>query len=580
MIFINLILSLILFLGVVLYRVVCRKKKINLFFLLLVISVLPIVSIFRYGDYESGDFNIHLYRSISFYESLKEGNVMPSWAGQLNATYGYPLFIFNYSLPYYLVSFFHFLGFSFILSLKFILAFSLIISGIGMYLFTKSIFKYNLAAFFAAVSYIFVPYHLIDLHFKVAAGEIFMFSILPFLFLYIQKFLIDKKLIFLILAGFIYSLLVSSHAALTLFATPLIGAYLFFFLPERTMLKRLIFTLLPFGIGLLCSVHLWLGANLLLQYTIVSLHSPRTAYFPTFLDLLASPWRMGFLFQGPKGELSHLIGYTQLFVLVSLMVSLIKGKIPKQLKKHILFWLTAFFIFVFFITPFSKPLWEHFTSLTSIGSHRLLLFVAFITSVLAGYFVLMNKNNRLLIYSLLIITIAYTLLNWGHRRMIPEIDDQYLKANLWKSTSQGEAHYYAMPKWADTNNIWISKLPKSNLEVIKGSAQIQSTGRTSTKHTYQVDAKTPVLLQENTVYFPGWTAKANGEKVPITPSKSGMIHLSLPQGIKKLEVFYEDIPIYKRLKMISVVTSLLTAGYLILVTALYKKSILKNKKTR
>src|SRR3990167_11280779 len=114
MVVVNIISSLLLFGGVLIYRYIYPKKKINLFFLLILISILPIISIFRIGTYESGDFNIHIYRIMSFYDSLKEGILIPSWAAELNATYGNPLFIFNYSLPYYLISLFHFLGISFI----------------------------------------------------------------------------------------------------------------------------------------------------------------------------------------------------------------------------------------------------------------------------------------------------------------------------------------------------------------------------------------------------------------------------------------------------------------------------------
>lgn len=122
MVFVNAIASLLVLTGVIIYRYIFPKKKVNLFILLLAISMLPIISIFRTGTYESGDFNIHVYRAMAFYDSLEDGQFMPSWAGELNATYGYQLFIFNYSLPYYITSFFHFLGLSFITSMKLFLA--------------------------------------------------------------------------------------------------------------------------------------------------------------------------------------------------------------------------------------------------------------------------------------------------------------------------------------------------------------------------------------------------------------------------------------------------------------------------
>src|SRR6185503_6670395 len=116
------------------------KKKINLFILLIFLSILPIISIFRVGAYESGDFNIHVYRAMDYYISLKEGIIIPAWAGNLNATYGYPLFVFAQPLQYIIIVFFHVLGFSFITSAKLLLALSFVSSGILMYIWAKDEF--------------------------------------------------------------------------------------------------------------------------------------------------------------------------------------------------------------------------------------------------------------------------------------------------------------------------------------------------------------------------------------------------------------------------------------------------------
>src|SRR5258706_7824654 len=160
MVFISGISFVILLLGILFYRFIFPKKKINLLVLLILISILPLISMLRPGDYESGDFNIHVYRIMSFYDSLSEGNIMPSWSEERNATYGNPLFLFNYPLPYYIVSFFHFLGFSFVTSMKILLGATFFFSGIFMYLAMKKIVKNELAAFTAAVFYLFNPYHL------------------------------------------------------------------------------------------------------------------------------------------------------------------------------------------------------------------------------------------------------------------------------------------------------------------------------------------------------------------------------------------------------------------------------------
>jgi uncharacterized membrane protein len=141
----------------------------------LFIGILPLLSLFRPGDYESGDFNIHIYRIMSFYDVLKEGHLLPSWAAELNATYGNPLFIFNYPLPYYAVSLLHFIG-----SMKMYLGINLYFSGIFMFLWIKKLTGNDLAAFTSAIFYLFNPYHLIDVHFLSFESILFRISTLSF----------------------------------------------------------------------------------------------------------------------------------------------------------------------------------------------------------------------------------------------------------------------------------------------------------------------------------------------------------------------------------------------------------------
>ena len=118
MIVVNLIFSTLLLLGIIAYKYVYPKRNINLFFLLILVSFLPLISVLREGSYESGDLSLHAGFAMSFYESLKEGVFIPRWSSEMIYGYGYPLFLFAYPLPYYLTAFFHFLGFSFVNSLK------------------------------------------------------------------------------------------------------------------------------------------------------------------------------------------------------------------------------------------------------------------------------------------------------------------------------------------------------------------------------------------------------------------------------------------------------------------------------
>src|SRR3989338_7386795 len=138
--------SILLLIGIIIYRYVYPKRDINLFALLILISILPLISILRKGTYESGDLNIHVGFAASFFESLRDGNFIPRWSSQIIYGYGYPLFLFTYPVPYYLASLFHVFGFTFINSFKIILALSFLSSGAAMYLFIKEELKNRYSA--------------------------------------------------------------------------------------------------------------------------------------------------------------------------------------------------------------------------------------------------------------------------------------------------------------------------------------------------------------------------------------------------------------------------------------------------
>jgi len=564
MVVVNIIASAIVLISTFVYRYIYPKKKINLFALLLIISILPIISILRAGAYESGDFNIHIYRIMSFYDSLMEGNLMPSWAGELNATYGNPLFIFNYSLPYYVVSFFHFIGISFISSMKIYLGLTLYLSGIFMYLFMNKLTNNKLAAFTAAIFYIFSPYHLIDVHFRATLGESTIFLLVPLLFLFIAKYSKKNKFIYLILIILITDLLFLAHPLMALVFLGIAVLYILFTNLRNENLKPMFFQLLSLLGGVIASVYIWAPFIIYAPYMFNFPGSTtiNNVLFYPFEQIIFSPWRYGLLFQGPKGELAQIIGYTQVFILIVSIIMIIFRKIPKKIQANYIFWVSLCLLTIFMMTPISNFFWKYIHNTGSMITlyGRLSLAISLFTSIIAGYFAISfsnSKRGRIFIYILVIITIGYTILNWGHRRVIPEINDSVLRKNVWVSTvNEGQTAYFLNTKWADINNFWFSKRPDKPLDVLKGNATVKPIKRTSILHTYDVDAKTALTIRENTLYFPGWTLKNNNKIVNIYPGERGLINANLPAGKQRLELSYEDILIYKLTKIISLTSFL------------------------
>lgn len=552
MVFINVMVSAVVFFGTIFYRFIYPKKGINLFILLLIISILPIISIFRPGDYESGDFNIHIYRIMSFYDSLREGNLMPSWAGELNATYGNPLFIFNYSLPYYIISFFHFMGISFISSMKIYLGLSMYLSGIFMYIWMRKLTNNQLASFTSSIFYVFNPYHLIDVHFRATLGESTIFTLVPLLLYFITLFIQKRTLIYLPFTGLVSQLLFLAHPMVAgIFI--IISAIFAISINIKKEIKNIFFVFIALAIGAFGSIYSWIS---FLIYSPYMFSNPIASVFQdTFSGLAFSPWRYGLLFQGPKGEIAYIIGYTQIFAIFIAILLLFKKSVSKKLIPPYICWLFIFFTVLFFMSPYSKMIWENLPFLSMLQSNRLLLPIALCTSVLAGYLAVSFSNTKkreMFIYILLLITIGYTILNWGHRRVIPEINDRVLHSNVWKSTvTEGTTAYFLNNKWADINNFWFSELPKEPLEIIEGKGTVIQIQKTPTKHTYIVNAKSHLVIKESTLYFPGWSLKSNDKHITIYPGKRGVINAKIPKGLQKLDLQYNDLPVYRFSKIIS-----------------------------
>ena len=164
-IFLPLVSTLILIVILIIYRYIYPKKTIASFLLVLIISIPPILNIFRPGTYQGGDLSNHAEYLRAFYQNLSTGIFVPRWAADFCGGYGCPVFLISYILPYYLGSIFHFFGFSYLDSIKIVLALSFIGSGIFMYLFMKEEINAKRLVSLLQFFICFSPYHLIDLHF-------------------------------------------------------------------------------------------------------------------------------------------------------------------------------------------------------------------------------------------------------------------------------------------------------------------------------------------------------------------------------------------------------------------------------
>src|SRR6266404_1486772 len=529
----------ILIAGLLIYRYIYPKKKINLLVLLLLISTLPLISILRPGSYQSGDLTLHAKYAMQFFDNIAQGNIIPQWIGNHCSSYGCPEYIYIFFLPYYLISFFHFIGFSFIDSVKVLLIVSFYTSGIGMYLWMKDELGKK-AGFVAAIFYLFAPYHLIDLSFRVSIGELTSLAILPFLFLTTKKLVTTRKNIFILLTSLSLALLILSHQATALISFPIVILYgiIVWLRKKEKTLHTVLVTLSSYLLGILLSAFYWIPIFALKNDIWYGAY-PKID-FHTFLDTLYSPHRFGILFQGHMGELYINVGYTEWLVLFFALYLLYKKRVKGNDKKLLLFALGMFLILFIFTQSITKPIWNYFSFTESIQfAWRLFLEMSLIVAVVAGVIAKNVKSNKF-IFILCAITIMYTILNWGNRQTEPQLTDAIFRNQPLFQEKPGEVEL-TTPVWVDRYAKWIGIYPKSHMQVLSGSAQITPEVRQQTLHTYKISVKKNAVIKENTFYFPGWELFVNGQQKPINylnKKYRGVITFPLKKGTYQIKLLY------------------------------------------
>ncbi|OGH12182.1 MAG: hypothetical protein A2857_03340 [Candidatus Levybacteria bacterium RIFCSPHIGHO2_01_FULL_36_15] len=556
MIVVNIFISSLLGISFLIYCFVWPKKKFNFLAALILISLLPVISILRKGSYESGHLALHVNYTIEFYENLIAGNIFPQWA---DIGYGFPIHIFQYPLPYYAASIFHFIGFSFLNSVKLVLFFTYILSGITMYLWIKEEFG-KIPGFVSAILYLFAPAHLVDMHFVVSLGESAVFAFIPLAFFSTKKFIETGKTVFFVLLSISVASLILTHPMVTIiiFYFLIVYALIIWFLKKKRKVKLIVYYFISILFGLMLSIFYWLPLISEEKYTMYTLTLPIPGFL-TIKELLYSPALFGLLFQGNQGKSYNLIGYAHLILLFISIFFYLKKIFNTHEKIILLFFLGSFSILILLMLPISKPIWKLIPYINNIQSvARLLVPISFVTSAIAGI-VVGKINKKWLIVLICIFTIYTTILNWGNRKMVPENRDIYV--------GYGEMYteYYERdnPFYQKNYNFdgYILKRPSGkNIEIVTGKANLLEINRNPTKHEYIMQVKEATTFKENTFYFPGWTLMVNNKLHKINYqnlNNLGIITFDLNPGLYKTELIFNNTPVRSFSQSISIFTFIL-----------------------
>jgi len=561
------------------------------FGIIIVLALLPLTDFFREGFPAGHDTRDHVARIANFYQNIREGILIPRWAGNLNWGYGHPVLMFLYPLPSYVASVLIFVGCTTVVAVKVVFILGYIVSGLGMFYFLKKLWG-TIPALTGATLYLYAPYRFVDLYVRGAIGEHFFF-IFPPLILLITVLIVKKNNLRLICFGaFSIAGMILSHNALTIMYLPFIGVFslveIWFHAVSKTkaLAKIALMWILGFGVSAFFIIPAFFEG----KYTLRNIVTSGVIFdrFEALSRIFYSSWNFG-----GTGKLSVMLGITQWLVVgigIGLMVNYV-WKIKLNLKKterlklsyeQAIVSINLFFLFsaIFMMLPASKPLYEEFTLFQKFQfPWRFLSLALFSPAFIAGYMISrLSGKKQIQAASLLI---AFSIIMTAGYWKAPGFDttpSQLFDRAYTGTTDTGES----APIWSVR---FMEHEASAPAEFIVGSGVITQVARTSTEHDYTIrvngtDESENSRIRENTLYFPGWNVKVDGATLPLSsvefqdPANRGLITYPLSPGIHDVKIVFTNTKLRTFSELITV-ASLGGIGVLLAVSALsIKKKIL------
>ena len=466
----------------------------------------------------SHDTVTHAARSAMYANAISDGQFLPRWAEYANYGFGSPFFIFYYPLTGYITAILYLAGMSIESSLLLISAICFVIGPVFFYLWTRKLFKSEEIAFFSSIFFLVLPNRFLTLHVRGGIGELLGFSLLPVIFYYIERFKDKKSAKIVLFFAITYALLILSHNGISLMFTPIILLY-------SILRKSFVKTVFSLSFGLLLSAFFWIPAFFEAKYT-AGLHYFGNMYaehFAPITSFIYSSW--GF---GPDvnktGGLSPQIGIFGFLTVALILYLLIKRKLQSE-RIVVIFWVVCFVAGLFMATSYSDILWKNSDFLKKFQfPWRFISIPSFVVAALFPY-VLSRIKNKKVVVVLMAIILLFSIQFMGVSKNIHYPDSYYF-------AYEGSTYFHN-----EGTTIWSAGDPsqrvKSQIELIGGEAKLSNVVKKGIIHSFEIDAKTPSTILDNTIYFPGWGAYVDRKKTVIEyqdPNNRGLITFTVPEG--------------------------------------------------
>jgi len=536
-------------------------------------GILPliVILIFSFFAFKSllmpGFFPIHddtqVARVFEMTKALKDGMFPVRWSEDLGYGFGYPIFNFYNPFPYYVGGFISLFGANALLSTKLMMLLGVILAGFSMYVLAKE-FWGKWGGILASLFYIYAPYHAVDIYVRGDVAEFWAYALIPLLFYSLWKIYKEQKWKYVVLFSVSFALIIISHNLTAVMISPFLvaGVALGSFFPDKgRKLLTFFYSFLGILLGLLLSAFYSLPVILEMKYTNILSQIGGGANFRDHFvcpgQLWTSVWGYGGSVPGCNDGLSFMIGKYHIilsaFLFLLAIFLLLSGKFGNYFEKEkqklivIVISFIGFLTAIFFTLEISKPVWELISPMSFLQyPWRFLVVSAFFTSFISGAIIwvlgkfVSNKAGNFAISVILSIGIVLVSAKFFVPQVyLPKTSEDYTLNSVISWTTSKISDEYMPKNFRQPKNVTqianFSNLNSKDLKVVE-----------FTRKTQELSLDLLVYKDINLVlplaYFPAWKGTLDGQSIPLTQNKSGIL-IALPEGRHSLKLaFVSTVP--------------------------------------
>lgn len=520
-----------------------RRKSL----IVVLLITIPAFSVLLQKGYFSMHDDLQSMRQLELDKCFHDGQFPCRWVLDMGYGYGYPLFNYYPPLPYLVGQVFRFVGFAYIDVVKLVGITGFVTTAVFMYLLGRKLWG-EYGGVMASVLYTYAPYHSVDFYVRGAMNEFWAMAFYPAALLTSLNLIQTGERKWMVLTALSVAAIMLSHNPMLLIFAPVMLTWCIFFVIKLKRWKA-VWTL---ALAAICSLGLaaFFTLPVLIESKYVSLWTLTSGYFNYLAHFLNwrqifvnINWGYGSSVLGPNDTMSFAIGYLHWIVPILLLPGLLFKKIHQHWP---LILLLLFFIGISLFMTHSKSteIWKILTPLEFLQfPWRFLTVAVFAASLLSGAITIVF-NNKLLLASVLALTLLLNANYFRPRQWYPDMTDaKKFSGHSWQLLITSGIFDY-LPVYAPQPP---ADQALQDVKFIAGLGESATITKKTNLQKYNVNVITATATaQLQTYYFPGWKIWVDNKEVNIDPKRDpilGRMNVDLSLGSHVVLAKFTNTPI-------------------------------------